>query len=371
MSRFQFELAQASDDAELRQIMATTPMPGHIAVSLQREPSWFEAAAIDGHFRQVVACRDLLTGRLVGFGCRSVRRLLVNGRPSDVGYLSSLRALPEGRNRGLLARGYAFFRRLHQDGRAPFYLTTIALGNEPALALLTSGRAGLPAYDFAGRYRTMALALPRRPPRSMTPSGVIIRPARTDDLPAVLDFLSKQGSRRQFFPQYHRADFTSPDGQLRGLELDGLLLAERGGCVVGTIAAWDQRAFRQSMVHSYSAGIRLLRPLYNAVQRMRGFPGLPAAGRPLPYLTAALPVVADDNRKVFAALICELRRRYAGTRWSHLLLGLHESDPLIAVARRFETIHYTTLLYLVGWEDSRAARAALDKRPAYLELGTL
>ena len=29
-----------------------------------------------------------------------------------------------------------------QDGRAPFYLTTIAEGNETALDVLTSGRAG-------------------------------------------------------------------------------------------------------------------------------------------------------------------------------------------------------------------------------------
>ena len=36
------------------------------------------------------------------------------------------------------------FRKLHEDGRAPLYLTTIAEGNETALKVLTSGRAGLP-----------------------------------------------------------------------------------------------------------------------------------------------------------------------------------------------------------------------------------
>ncbi len=86
MSRFRFELATPADDADLRQILAATPMPGRIAVSLRREPSWFAAAVVDGHFRQVVACRDLATRRLVGFGCRSVRRLYVNGLPTDVGY---------------------------------------------------------------------------------------------------------------------------------------------------------------------------------------------------------------------------------------------------------------------------------------------
>jgi len=371
MSRFQFELAQPADDAELRRILAATPMPGRIVVSLRREPSWFAAAVVDGHFRQVVTCRDLATRQLVGFGCRSVRRLHVNGRPADVGYLSSLRALPEGRNLGLVARGYAFLRQLHQDGRAAFYLTTIAEGNDTALKVLTSRRAGLPSYHFAGRYHTRALLLPRRPREPTTPAGVRIRSATVNDLPAVLDFLATEGTRRQFFPLYQHDDFLSAEGRLRGLELDRLMIAERRGHLVGMLAGWDQHAFRQSVVHGYSGWIRGLRPLYNVGQHLRGLPGLPAPGQPLHCLTAALTLVADDDPNVFAALIAALSQRSAGGRWSHLLLGLHESDPLLSAARRFEAARYTTLLYLVGWQDSDAARAALDERPVYLELGSL
>ncbi len=278
MSRFQFELAQPADDAELRRITAATPMPGRIAVSFRREPSWFAAAVVDGYFRQVVACRDRATGRLVGFGCRSVRRLHVNGRPCDVGYLSSLRALPEGRNLGLVARGYAFFRRLHEDGRAAFYLSTIAEGNETALSVLTSGRAGLPSYQAVGRYHTVAVTLPRRQPRPVVLPGVTIRTARAGDLPAVLEFMATAGARRQFFPRYGPDDFLSAGGQLRGIELERLWLAERGGRLVGTLAGWDQHAFRQSVVHGYSGGVRWLRPLYNVVQHVRGLPGLPRLG---------------------------------------------------------------------------------------------
>src|SRR5438552_11468240 len=112
MSRYQFDLATEADDADLRRVLAETPMPGRIAVSFRREPSYFAAAEVDGHFRQVVAGRDLDTGRLIGFGSRSIRRVFVNGQPADVGYLSALRLLPEHRNLGLMARGYAFFRKL-------------------------------------------------------------------------------------------------------------------------------------------------------------------------------------------------------------------------------------------------------------------
>src|SRR5207244_4600097 len=103
-------------------------------------PSFFAAAEVDDRFRQVVAARDMESGHVVGFGSRSVGERYVNGRPMPIGYLSSLRLLEGHRNRGLIARGYAFFRRLHADGRAPLYLTTIAEGNGLALTLLPSGR---------------------------------------------------------------------------------------------------------------------------------------------------------------------------------------------------------------------------------------
>src|ERR1051325_6536319 len=135
-SQFQFELAGRGDDADLRHVLSGPPMAGRIAVGFRREPSWFDAAVVDGHTRQVVACRDTMTGRIIGFGCRSLRELYVNGRATTVGYLSSLRLLPEHRSLGLVARGYAYFRRLHADGRTPFYLTTIAEGNEMALRIL-------------------------------------------------------------------------------------------------------------------------------------------------------------------------------------------------------------------------------------------
>jgi hypothetical protein len=198
-----------------------------------------------------------------------------------------------------------------------------------------------------------------------------VRTACDADLPAVLDFLNKVGPRRQFFPVYRREDFLSASGLLRGLELDRLLLAERGGRLVGTLAAWDQHAYRQHIVHGYSGWLRLVRPLYNVAAWLRRSAGLPAPGQPLHTLLAALPLVADDDPAVFTALLSALCERCGGGPWTHLLVGMHEGDPLLPVARRFQSACYTSLLFLVCWPDGDAARLALDSRAAYLELGSL
>ena len=217
MSRYPFVLAGPEDDADLRQVLASTPMAGRMVVSFQREPSWFDAAVVDGFERQVVACRDSTSGRIIGFGCRSLRELFVNRQPATVGYLSSLRVLPEHRNLGLIARGYAFFRKLHQDARTPFYLTTIAEGNDLAMRILTSGRAGLPMYHAAGRYHTMAIPLGGEVAPRVQSESLTIRSATITDLIAITDFLTKVGSQHQFFPHYRPNDFVAPFGLLRGL----------------------------------------------------------------------------------------------------------------------------------------------------------
>ena len=46
MSRYRFDLATEADDAALRRVLADTPMPGRIAVSFRREPSYFAAGRL-------------------------------------------------------------------------------------------------------------------------------------------------------------------------------------------------------------------------------------------------------------------------------------------------------------------------------------
>lgn len=370
MSRFRFDLAAPDADADLRRVLAETPMGGHVAVTFRREPSWFAAASIDGRLVQVVACRDGDTGRVVGFGCRCVRELYVNGRPEAVGYLSSLRLLRQYRNRGLVARGYAFLRQLHTDGRVRLYLTTIAAGNAAALAVLTSGRAGLPGYHPAGNYHTLVVPL-ARPRRHGAAPGLEVRPAAAENPRTLLAFLKEVGPRRQFFPVYREEDFFTAAGALRDLEAEDVLLAFRGGRLVGTLAGWDLHGVKQTVVEGYGVAARWLRPLVNVWARLRGLPGLPAPGAPFRYLTAALPVVADDCPEVFAALLEALRERVAGGPCSYLLLGLHEADPLLPAAARFAVARYTTHLFLVCWQDGEDLRGRLDGRVPYLELGSL
>ena len=183
MSPLRFELAGAQDDAELRHVLAATPMAGKVAVSFRREPSFFDAAVVEGEFHQTIVAREDSLGHIVGHAGRSVRQRFINGAAVPVGYLGGLRVLPKYRGGLVLAGGYRFLHSLHNDERTQIYLTTIAERNDAALAILTSGRAGLPRYEFCGNYHTAVIPIRRSRAWSGVPAGVAIRSANAEDLP--------------------------------------------------------------------------------------------------------------------------------------------------------------------------------------------
>lgn len=374
MPRYQIELATEKDDADLREILRKTPMEGHISVSFRREPSYFDAAVVEGDFRQVVAARDQETQRLVGFGARSVRQLLVNCVEQPVGYLSTLRLLKEHRNLGLIAKGYAKFRELHEDGRAPYYLTTIAEGNETALKILTSGRAGLPTYRYL--QTLYALAIPLKPAQSKAhfesrASAIQVEPMSESDLYGLIQFWRMHGAGRQFFPALRQNDFFDRNAIYRDLNAESILIARRGGNVVGTLGVWDQSSFKQSVVERYSRGMAMVRPSYNFYASLRGSPPLPPVGEAFSYLTGALVCVVKNDPAIAGALLNAAVQRTNAASKRFLMLGLTESDPLLPMWRRKAAARYATRVYLVAFEKADEYAASLDGRSLYLELGCL
>ena len=371
MSPLRFELAGAQDDAELRHVLAATPMAGKVAVSFRREPSFFDAAVVEGEFHQTIVAREDSLGHIVGHAGRSVRQRFINGAAVPVGYLGGLRVLPKYRGGLVLAGGYRFLHSLHNDERTQIYLTTIAERNDAALAILTSGRAGLPRYEFCGNYHTAVIPIRRSRAWSGVPAGVAIRSANAEDLPQLCDFVNRAGRDRQFFPCYRGTDWFNDAATFRGLRPSDLYLAFRGGEIVGSFGCWDQSRFRQMVVEAYDPALTWSVRLYNALAVIRRLPKLPTPGEALPFLTAALPLVADDDAEVFIALLETVLARSVGQGRSHLLLGMHERDPLIDVVRQFQAEAYTTRCYLVYWEDGVTLRQQIDPRPLYLELGCL
>ena len=422
MASFQFELARPEDDKQLRNLLARNVMSGEISLSFRREPAYFAACQLDGSESQTIVCRELASNRIVGLGSRSVRDRYVDGQVERIGYLSTLRLDQEHRRRGLVARGFRFFKGLDEDIKEPFfrakyYVTTIADGNAAAEQTLLGGRAGLPHYHRIGTWSTYSLSMRRC--RSSPIPGVEVRPARESEIGLVVGYLNTIGAERNLFPKYRIEDFDPQTGTFRGLNRSHLFVAWEKGDIVGTFALWDQSAFKQVVVEGYAPWLRCCRPIYNAWAFWKRDPKLPKPGKVLEHLVGTLLVVRNDRSDVANLLVSKACDAYSKANGrlkttsvmqplsglsgrlslresdfalppggssearagydsfcgspktpNRLLLGFDARCPLSTKFAASASHVYTTGIYLVSWDPMQWKEYNRD-RLIYLELGCL
>jgi hypothetical protein len=146
---------------------------------------------------------------------------------------------------------------------------------------------------------------------------------------------------------------------LYGLRPDDVFVEHRGGEIAGTIALWDQSAYKQSVIRGYSGWLRAVAPL------------LPRPGTELRSAYASLVCIADDDPNVFERLLSRVSAAAAERGFDYVLVGLDTRDPLLDVARAHPHITYRSRLYLASWPDGGVSHEPLDARPAYVDIATL
>ncbi len=363
-----FQVAQPQHEREIRELIGNSPMPGWVRLAFGRDPDFFQGLSVQGKENQALIALE--EERVVGLGCRSIKPVYLDGKRADIGYLGGLRLHPAVRRTTVLARGYAALRKLHEANPVPVYLTTVIEDNSEARRLLESQRAGLPCYLEDGRYFTCAINLNRYRHRHSSPIAI----RRGDEIgpEAIVRFLEKEGSRRQFFPVIETQDFNSE--YLRGLSLKDFRVAidREGQNILGVVALWDQHAFKQNRVVSYAPTIGWMRPVLNAALCLTGFRNLPAPGETLNSLYLSFPCVRGDDVEILRALLEHIYLERRNGTHHYLLIGFHERDPLRSAVSHFLTFQYISRFYRVCWEDGLDFVRALDSsRIPYLELATL
>jgi hypothetical protein len=360
-TRIAFEIADRSQADEIARLIGDSPVEGRFSIAFRRDPDPFasEVGAVrPGAF---VIARDGASGQPIGLCERVTRRAFVDGEPVALAYLGALRVVPAHRHRiAILRGGFAALRALEHSDEAPFALTSIADDNASARRLLTAGIEGLPTYRPYAGYSTFAL----RPRRARVAPQ--IETATERDIPALAAFLDAHNAAHQFAPAWSVATLRGLDGL--GLTTDSIRLWKDDGRIRGSIALWDQRALRQTVVLRYPAPLGALRPLVNFVAPLTGAPRLPPPGAPLTQATIAL--VAAEDKAVFEALLAAALDLAHRRRFDAAALGMPTASAWRAAVPRRGAIEYRTTLYCVSWPGGASA-APREPRPPHPELGFL
>ena len=88
-----------------------------------------------------------------------------------------------------------------------------------------------------------------------------------------------------------------------GLPPGRFFIAVDGGEPVACGALWDQRTFRQTVIHEYAGALGLARPLLNVVRRLNGRPPLPTPGTVLAQAFLSSLAFADGHEALLPELV--------------------------------------------------------------------
>ncbi|HNT74162.1 MAG TPA: hypothetical protein PKH77_03975 [Anaerolineae bacterium] len=375
MLNYTFSLATLEDDANLRRLLARNAMPGDITVTFEREPGYFLGCGTMGRFWQVAIAREEQSGNIAGILCRAAHPHFVNGQSEELGYIGQLRVDHRYRGTWLLSQGLAFVHELHQDGRVRAYFAAISDENRVARGVLVEHpRPGFPALRELAAIVTLGIILrkslsPFRVPRAAK-LNLVIRRGSPEQLPAIVAFLQREGARKQLFPVYTEADFTTRDTTL-GFSVEDFIVACRGDTIVGVVGLWDQSGYKQSVVQGYAPGLRRIRPFYNVGAKLVGAQPLPAVGEHIHSAYASFICMQDNDPALFRPLLKAVCDLAAARGYAYLMLGLADQDPLLPVALAYPHITYHSRLYTVAWDDAADFHAQLDGRIPYIEIAAL
>jgi hypothetical protein len=365
-----FSLATADDDADIRRLLRENPMPGRVSISMEREPDARLAAAVEGDVHHTIIARDD-DGTLIAMGSVAVRDAYLNGRVARVGYLGQLRLDHRVRPCGAIIRaGYQFFRELRPTLGADLLFTSIASDNTPARRLLERALPGMPIYRPIDQFVTSLFPVQATPRRG--PKDIHVDCISADHVGEMIDCLARNAARFNLVPRWRASDLSPRIGSG---ELEAIL-ATRNGRAVGCMAAWNQSAYKQTIVRGYSPAIARWRHLINLGGPLLRQPYLPPVNTPLKLMYLSHVAIDDDNPDVFAALLryaCSPIDLWFGEEHrSYFVLGLSVRHPLLrAIPRRFRRRTYRTNLYTVSWKDDDHPVITPDKRPCQPEVALL
>jgi hypothetical protein len=369
---FTIGAALPQDDDAIRRLLRESQFGNDVALSLEREPDSRLGASIEGDHHLSLVARHR-SGAVAGIASRAVRRVFVNGTVTRIGYLGQLRIDPRFRtHRELLARGFDTINQMRQQDGVRLHLAAVVADNVPARRLLARRARGWPAFQPVDTL--VSLAIPVGAGRRRRPRDIECRRGSLDDLDGIVGCLEEHARRSQFSPVWSRADLLSAT-RSRNLHLEDFTVAMRDDRVIGCVACWDQRPFKQAVVRGYSPRLARWRPLVNLLAPLTGTPYLPPVGATLDfaYLSHLAPGRGDPaDPSVAIALVRAALAAAARRRLRYVVLGMSALHPLFHEVRRaFSHRAYESVLYAVVWPDDEALAAALDGRPSHPELAIL
>ena len=356
-------------NGQMLQILRASPIESRaLAVCFDRQPDIFAMARLKYDPVRYVGFFD--ADRLVGFAMLGFHIGHVGGRPTQVMHLSDYYVLEEFRGRGTFTEALKVLYREGRD-RAKLGYAIVMEGNRAAERLMHRCLHVL-SFLMNGRVigtleaRTILVTF-RRAHRS----AIQVRPADASDLDAIVGLLRAEYEPRLFAPVIDREAFLRNLGGRPGCGIDAYYVAESRGRIVGVLAAWDTRAFKQNRVLRYGPSMQVTRIAYTFMRPVFGFPRLPKPTEAFRDVHITDCAAVDRSPEIVHAL---LERVYADCRrrgYNTIIFASAAQDPILEAARGFPSEVVRSHIVAFSTDPELVADGRIDTSMPYVDVALL
>jgi hypothetical protein len=205
---------------------------------------------------------------------------------------------------------------------------------------LFEGRLGIPRWAALGRFLVDELIPSPFLGRSRQHC---IESAEAADLPAITMLLDRFQRSRQFAPQLSKDDLARTLSGQREEPFSRMLVARNRGSIVATLSLHDTREVKRNVLIDASVSLRCaLAFLRIAAAPLPGF-RVPRIGEPLRVLYARFVACEEGHGQALQALVAMARAEAFRRRFTFLVIGLHERDPLRSLVRGIPRFTFSSL----------------------------
>jgi predicted N-acetyltransferase YhbS len=343
--------AGEADNEGLLALTRITPMAGTISLRIDRDPDFFALLRLRGTSQVLVAVQ----GRQV-IGCLSValRTAYISGVPETIAYIGDMKVHPSFSGSPVAVR---LVRALEADMRRAgidLGFCVAANGNHRVMPLF-AGRVGTPRWVPLGRFLVHGLV---PSPFTGHAKNYTIDCAQAADLPAITDLLDRFHRSRQFAPQLQQDEIAQTLTTRLEQPFPRTLVARRGQGVVATLTLCDTEAVKRNVLLNAPAPLKVaLALLAVATRPFPGFP-VPRMGQALRLLSVRYAACEEGHHAALAALLARARSEAFRHRFTFLMLGLHERDPLRSLVRGIPRFTFSSQAFATSLRDP----GGLEKR---------
>jgi len=351
--KINYRFAQEKDHPQMEELYNSSPMDASLDILFAKNPSFIRANGVKGY--EVKTAIAEIGGEIIAAGTRSLSNNYINGIPGIMGYLSDLRiSSKKVFKKRVLADFYLYFYNLMGRGQAGIHIMSILEDNRKAKAALTwnAKHNFIPNAVSLGLINTYFI-FPLF--KKKTACKYKIKRYEDEDLENIVEFLNKEGGKRNLFPAVSADYFKS----LPGFCVKDFLIAYEGSRIAGVMGKWNQSSFRQLILNSYKNKFKILKWL----------PFFPKEKKEIRMIYVSFAAVQNDNPAVFKELLTEFYNAYK--KEGAVVLSLHENDPFNNALNGFIKYVFKSRLYACDYKPAEELNKILDSRPVHVEAGLL